>query len=369
MRRVFLPADSIMSIVAMKRKSRRFKAPVSGRGTAGFSLNGGRRNQGWVGQGSLGRSLGGTRFRGAEPMGHGGSYGTYRKSIVNSGSCCTNDPDIIKRSNINMPGLISSRLTPRGAVPLDAAEAERSGSPRQPERENIPGSCCKTSPVWVKDFSELNRSQSQRLRKVKAKSGRCVVLKSDAGRDRCGQSPAVPVEKCKAASYHIGGRKVVRTMYSKNLNPLAVDQSQYIEMGALMGKNDLPTPPCKAPYPSSRSMMQNCREATVTAAQGKAAGEIVPSWGKCDPCIKPGLSIKMPTISQEISVGSGVRDYTEEELDKLYGQRLDAILADSKPTSQRARRPMVDASLTAARLTPYTRGGGGPANEPYGMPG
>ena len=106
-----------MSIVAMKRKSRRYKAVVSGRGSAGFSLNGGHRNQGWVGQGVRGRSLGGTRFRGTEPMGSGGTNGTYKRSIVNGGRPCTNDPSIIKRSSSNTPGLISSRLTPRGAVP------------------------------------------------------------------------------------------------------------------------------------------------------------------------------------------------------------------------------------------------------------
>lgn len=53
-----------MSIAALKRKSRRFQARISGQGNNGFSLQGGHRNQGWVGQGSRGRSLTGTPFRG-----------------------------------------------------------------------------------------------------------------------------------------------------------------------------------------------------------------------------------------------------------------------------------------------------------------
>ena len=79
-----------MSIVAMKRKSRRFKAPISG-GTKGFSLNGGLRNQGWIGQTNLGRAKVGTVFRGAFPMGSGGCCGTYVINTQNSGASRTND--------------------------------------------------------------------------------------------------------------------------------------------------------------------------------------------------------------------------------------------------------------------------------------
>ena len=236
-----------MSLVAMKRKARRYKSVVSGKGSEGFSLNGGYRNQGWVGQGVRGRSLGGTRFRGAEPMGSGGVNGTYKRSIVNSGRPCTNDPSIIKRSSSNTPGLISSRMTPRGAVP-----GGEKGSGHKPPIQNIPGTCCTTGPVWVQGDTYnagQNSSQGSRIDKIKRKAATCVTLKSDAGLDRCGQAPGVN-EKCKAASYHIGGKKFVRTMYSKNLNPLAVDQSQYMYSG-LMAKNDLPTPPCKAPFPSA----------------------------------------------------------------------------------------------------------------------
>ena len=95
-----------MSIVALKRKSRHYKARISGQGKDGFSLNGGHRNQGWVGQGVRGRSLTGTPYRGVAPMGNGGHLGRYVKKISNrSGSqCCTNDSSIIKRSTMNNMG-------------------------------------------------------------------------------------------------------------------------------------------------------------------------------------------------------------------------------------------------------------------------
>jgi hypothetical protein len=86
-----------MSIVAMKRKSRVANKAISSYGE-GFSLNGGRRSQGWVGQSSLGRGLNGTRFRGPNPMAVG-KLGT--NSVVNSGRCSANDPSIIKRSTMN----------------------------------------------------------------------------------------------------------------------------------------------------------------------------------------------------------------------------------------------------------------------------
>ena len=70
-----------MSIVTLKRKSNRYFKPVSKNGS--FSINGGYRNQGWVGQTNIGRS---------------------------SQSCCENDNAIIKSSNLNTNGYISSRL-------------------------------------------------------------------------------------------------------------------------------------------------------------------------------------------------------------------------------------------------------------------
>ena len=65
-----------MSIVALKRNSRRFKVPISG-SSQGFSINGGLRNQGRVGQTSLGRANIRGFYKGAFQVGNGGCCGKY----------------------------------------------------------------------------------------------------------------------------------------------------------------------------------------------------------------------------------------------------------------------------------------------------
>lgn len=309
-----------MSIVALARKSRRYKARVSGQGSDGFSLNGGTRNQGWVGQSTLGRSLGGTRFRGAEPMGSGGVGGRYKRSIVNGGRPCTNDPSIIKRSSGNTPGLISSRMTPRGAV---KSAADGHGSAGKPPIQNIPGTCCTVGTVWVQGDAYNageNSSQSTRLDKLKRKSAACVTLKTDAGLDRCGQA-AGGHGKCKAASYHIGGKKFVRTMYSKNLNRLAVDQSQYLYSG-LMAKNDLPTPSCKASFPPVGKANKWCGGAYKDPELAKAAGLLPSDWGDCKKCLKSGMMNQTNMVSQKMPVHTSLSGYSEKQREGLDGQRV-----------------------------------------------
>ena len=212
-----------MSIAALKRKSRRFQARISGQGNNGFSLQGGHRNQGWVGQGSRGRSLTGTPFRGGTARGAGGHYGQYPRIINDKGSCCTNDPSIVKRSTMNTHGHIDAAITYPTAVFNPSC---------------VNGRCLQTE--WVKDFSELNHSQSSRIAKVARKSGSCHCNDDeahDAGHDHC-------LKDCKSASYHIGGKKFVREMYAKELNYLHIGGEMYQRTG-LMRKNKLPTPDTK----------------------------------------------------------------------------------------------------------------------------
>ena len=129
--------------------------------------------------------------------------------------------------------------------------------------------------------------------------------------------------QCKAASYHIGGRKVVRTMYSKNLNGLAMDQSQYMQ-SALMSKNNLPTPPCKAPFPGPNLANKWCGKSYVDPLKAQLAGLLPINWGLCQPCTKAGRPIKMPLVSQDIPVNTPLRAYKPWEKQRLYGQRINA---------------------------------------------
>jgi len=100
-----------MSIVTLKKKSRRWQTPISGQGDLGFALNGTLRNHGSVGPTNLGKSVKRTPFRGNEPMGHGGCCGNYKIDIHNSGSCYTNNKRVVKRSVGNTRGLINQTLS------------------------------------------------------------------------------------------------------------------------------------------------------------------------------------------------------------------------------------------------------------------
>ena len=93
-----------MSIATLKRKTQTKYNNMSV-GTHGFSLNGGLRNQGYVGQTSLSRSLPRTL-----QQGHGGCCGTYNTPpVVMSSVTSTEDPKIIKKSVLSTSGMLSSK--------------------------------------------------------------------------------------------------------------------------------------------------------------------------------------------------------------------------------------------------------------------
>jgi len=76
----------------------------------GFSLNGTRRSQGYVGQTSLSRSLPRTLMRGGAPRGHGGTDGMFNNyPIITSAVTSLNDPSIVKTSALNTTGMLEKR--------------------------------------------------------------------------------------------------------------------------------------------------------------------------------------------------------------------------------------------------------------------
>jgi hypothetical protein len=206
-----------MSIATLKRKTKA-TARISGKQNGGFSLQGGHRNQGWVGQGSRGRSLGGTSFRGAVPRGAGGTNGLYPRIINNKGSCCSNDSSVVKRTTMTYQNYIDSIV---------------------PDR--LHDECVCPAKIWVKDFSPLNHSQGARINRIAREEGAWgakEVHEMDAGYDSC--SP-----NCGSASYHIGGKKYVREMYAKKLNYLEDGGEMYQRTGLMQKKNLPPPAPCK----------------------------------------------------------------------------------------------------------------------------
>ena len=98
-----------MSIVALKRKTAA-KYNNSSVNVPQFSINGGYRNQGWVGQTSLSRSLIKTPYRGDTPRGHGGCCGTYKVSVVCPREPCTNNNAVIKKSSVSTDGMLDTKF-------------------------------------------------------------------------------------------------------------------------------------------------------------------------------------------------------------------------------------------------------------------
>jgi hypothetical protein len=99
-----------MSIVALKRKTQNTVKASLANGQNSFSLNGSYRNQGYVGQTSLSRSLPRTLMRGNAIRGYGGQGGTYRVlPIVSSSIQSTEDNSVVKSSVINTHGQIRTQ--------------------------------------------------------------------------------------------------------------------------------------------------------------------------------------------------------------------------------------------------------------------
>ena len=106
-----------MSIATLKRKTAAKYNNSSVNSKEGFSLNGGYRNQGYVGQTSLSRSLPRTLMKGNTIRGHGGCCGTYRISpIIQSGVTSTEDHNVIKKSVITTNGMIENRFGHKSTV-------------------------------------------------------------------------------------------------------------------------------------------------------------------------------------------------------------------------------------------------------------
>lgn len=110
-----------MSEATLKKKTRvQYNNMSVGSKNGGFSINGTRRSQGYVGQTMLGRHFPSTPMRGNVARGNGGCCGTYRKgTIIQSGVCfpsnpingstANNDPRVVKSSVLSNDGMIRTQ--------------------------------------------------------------------------------------------------------------------------------------------------------------------------------------------------------------------------------------------------------------------
>lgn len=247
-----------MSLTILKNKSRRYQATVSGRDKGGFSIVGGRRNQGWVGQDNLGRHLIRTPFRGNEPIGYGGNNEKYVRSIVcNSRLCGTNDPSIIKRSTMNSAGLLLTLVKhPTVIFHADCNNGRCRGD-------------------WVKDFEPLNHSQSGYIKRVKISTA-CDDIDKCSGEKEDDILKPVNCE-CLVKSSFISGKKkyVAQNTKDKKVEG-AVSMGEYIDMG-LMKKNDLPTPANKKAFPMTLNHI-GCDTNYMTPEEAIRDGELPEDW-------------------------------------------------------------------------------------------
>lgn len=246
-----------MSIVALKKNSRRFQTPISGRGHDGFSLVGGHRNIGIVGNTNLAKSVTRTRFRGNNPVGHGGCQGKYKLYIFNSGSCFTNDPFIIKSTVKNTKAAI-----------LKQYKWIHSAYPR----------------YWVKSNSSMSEtfSQGSYIKHLTSQYSNVVNNKNKVNNMN---------SQCKATSYHIGGKKYYKSFYSKESNNRPISCSQYITTG-LYKKNNLPTPSCLQSFPMN-ILRNGCDVNYFTPQEAIAATALPKDWMNCNSSTNPNCVLRV----------------------------------------------------------------------------
>tara|TARA_B100000508_G_C11408560_1_gene252085 strand:- start:150 stop:974 length:825 start_codon:yes stop_codon:yes gene_type:complete len=271
-----------MSIVCLKNKTKHYPriAPISGKGENGFSLNGGYRNIGSVGQFRLIGNTTRTPFKGNTPKGNGGNGGQYftfntATGGLNSGSCMTNDNKIIKKSSLNNSGMLDTKYKWTKA---------------------------KYPYYWVQDddSNPENSSQSIYIQKIKQSSGKCNFINIQSPGNTLKTHPdnkqVCSGQKC---FHFIGTKKYMRTPYAKNFNQPAMSQSQYLQTGGLYKKKCLPTPPNKQPFPmtlnhstslkgsrigiggrsaSTLGVANGCATNFSTWQQAQQAGLLPPDW-------------------------------------------------------------------------------------------
>lgn len=117
-----------MSIATLKKKTFAKYNNMSVNSKNGFSLNGTHRNQGYVGQNVISRSLPRTLMKGDTMKGHGGCCGFYpMHSIIESSVNSQEDPNIVKSSVLNNSGMIASKYRwIRRGIPYTSVKPDNS---------------------------------------------------------------------------------------------------------------------------------------------------------------------------------------------------------------------------------------------------
>ena len=206
-----------MSIVALKRKTIA-KVNISGSGKVqnwvvqgpfgssgptvvkgtGFSINGGHRNQGYVGQTSLSRPTVRTPFRGAYPMGTGGCCNTYKNDVLSNCGRCLGSSDYIKPSVLSTKGMLAKKLKWMNGT----SKTERGTPAQNPTKptghygEHTQGAYITAKKTTATTVTFLNKDDPT----CKSTKSGCQAIKNE---------------------YFIGSQKYIRETYSKSFGPLS----------------------------------------------------------------------------------------------------------------------------------------------------
>jgi hypothetical protein len=183
-----------MSLSALKRKTEvKYMNKVSSH-TGTFSLTGGHRNVGYVGQTNLSRSLKRTPFtRNNQPQRHGRGPTV----VHNSGHCIANDPSILKPTVKTTKGLLATKYKwIKRPYPYSIVQPDDNAN------------------------TNFNASQGLYLRNLEANNN-CVQKKFDEiqVKNTCGQS----------CTKFIGSKKRVNLLYTKTTDPTAFTQDAYLK--------------------------------------------------------------------------------------------------------------------------------------------
>ena len=118
-----------MSIVTLKKKTQS-KYNNNSVGFTNFSLNGSYRNQGYIGQTSLSRSLPRTLAKGNTLRGYGGCCGTFHITpSVLSAVTSTEDNHIVKSSVLDNDGMLATKYRwIRRPIPFSAVKSDNNNN-------------------------------------------------------------------------------------------------------------------------------------------------------------------------------------------------------------------------------------------------
>ena len=159
-----------MSIVALKRKTEAKYKNVSVNEINGFSLNGTKRLQGYIGQTSLSRHTSFTPMKGTVAKGHGGCCGTYEygRTVRSATMINVEDNKIVKGSVLNTSGMLAERDICNPCNVVAPKMRDQSEFTKKLKSEALAcdtsgarTECCKNTSLKISTLSKLNYAKAE----------------------------------------------------------------------------------------------------------------------------------------------------------------------------------------------------------------